>query len=87
LQVLPSTGTALALDINDPELNIIAGARYLRAMINRFKNADLALAAYNAGPTAVAAAGRAPNKLSRDYVTNVDHVWIRDVLAVLKCPH
>jgi soluble lytic murein transglycosylase-like protein len=85
LQVLPSTGTSLALDINDPKLNVVAGARYLRSMLNRFKDSDLALAAYNAGPTAVAAAGGAPNVTSLAYVANVNRVWRRDLPAVLTC--
>ena len=34
-------------------------------MIDRFESTELALAAYNAGPTAVAAAGGAPNGASR----------------------
>jgi soluble lytic murein transglycosylase-like protein len=85
LQVLPSTGASLSLDIGDPEVNVVAGARYLRAMLDRFKNADLALAAYNAGPTAVARVGRAPNAASMAYVLNVTHVWKRDLAAVLQC--
>jgi soluble lytic murein transglycosylase-like protein len=82
LQVLPSTGTALALDINDPDVNVVAGARYLRAMLNRFQDTNLALAAYNAGPTAVAAVGEPPNATSVAYVANVIRVWRRDLRAV-----
>ena len=40
-----------------PAQNILAGARYLRQMIDRFHSIDTALAAYNAGPSAVDAAG------------------------------
>lgn len=36
----------------DPSLNIRIGARYLMALLNRFKNLKLALFAYNVGPTA-----------------------------------
>jgi soluble lytic murein transglycosylase-like protein len=85
LQLLPSTGTALALDINDPHVNVVAGARYLRAMLNRFHDTSLALAAYNAGPTAVAAAGEAPNATAVAYVANVNRVWRDELLAVLSC--
>ena len=67
-----------------PESNIVGGARYLRQMLNRFHDVDLALAAYNAGPTAVAAAGRAPNDESVAYVANVREVWRRS-FAVLSC--
>ncbi|MDX6503101.1 MAG: hypothetical protein QOE29_226 [Gaiellaceae bacterium] len=85
LQVLPSTGTALALDINDPAVNVVAGARYLRSMLNRFNDTDLALAAYNAGPTAVAAAGEAPNATAVAYVGNVKRVWRDELFAVKAC--
>ena len=51
----------LALDINTPRTNVLAGARYLRQLLNEFGSNDLALAAYNTGPTAVARAGGAPS--------------------------
>jgi soluble lytic murein transglycosylase-like protein len=85
LQVLPSTGSALGLDINDPGQNVLAGARYLRLMLDRFSDTTLALAAYNAGPTAVAAAGEAPNAISVAYIGNVNRIWRRDLRAVLAC--
>jgi soluble lytic murein transglycosylase-like protein len=85
LQLLPSTGASLGLNIDDPGENIVAGARYLRAMLNRFHDTDLALAAYNAGPTAVAAVGEPPNAISVAYVGNVKRVWRRDLYAVKKC--
>ena len=40
---------------------MLAGARYLRMLLDRFQSTELALAAYNAGPTAVEKAGGAPN--------------------------
>jgi soluble lytic murein transglycosylase-like protein len=75
LQVLPSTGAALSLDVDVPETNVLAGARYLRQLLDRFQSADLALAAYNAGPTAVAAAGGAPTVETLAYVDRVDATW------------
>jgi len=76
LQVLPSTAKALHLDVSTPEKNVIAGARYLRILFDRFQSADLALAAYNAGPTAVdKAGGNAPNKASVAYVGEVTSLW------------
>ena len=75
LQVLPSTGQALSLDVNRPDTNVLAGAKYLRLLLDRFQSPDLALAAYNAGPTAVAKAGGAPSLQTVTYVANVDAVW------------
>lgn len=75
LQVLPSTGAALNLDVNRPDTNVLAGARYLRLLLDRFHSPDLALAAYNAGPTAVADAGGAPSAEVATYVANVTALW------------
>src|SRR6476659_7000575 len=60
LQLMHATARELRLDGEDPATNVLAGARYLRQMIDRFGSLDLALAAYNAGPSAVAKAGGAP---------------------------
>jgi soluble lytic murein transglycosylase-like protein len=85
-QLMPSTARAVGSpNYDDPASNIVGGARYLRLMINRFRDVDLALAAYNAGPTAVAAAGRAPNDESVSYVANVRRVWRDELPAVLAC--
>jgi soluble lytic murein transglycosylase-like protein len=75
LQVLPSTAAALRLDVNRPESNVLAGARYLSQLLTQFHSTDLALAAYNAGPTAVATAGGAPTQETLDYVENVTSLW------------
>jgi soluble lytic murein transglycosylase-like protein len=75
LQVLPSTARALNAHTSTPDRNVLAGARYLRLMIDRFKSTELALAAYNAGPTAVEKAGGAPNKLSQAYAREVTRLW------------
>ena len=53
LQVTPTTAAELKLNVDDPSSNVLAGARYLKIMLDRFQRTDLALAAYNAGPTAV----------------------------------
>jgi soluble lytic murein transglycosylase-like protein len=85
-QLLPSTARSVgAPNVDNPDSNIVGGARYLRAMINRFHDVDLALAAYNAGPTAVASAGRAPNDESVAYIANVKRVWREKLPAVLTC--
>jgi soluble lytic murein transglycosylase-like protein len=75
LQVLPSTATELRLDADRPESNVLAGARYLRQLLGRFHSTDLALAAYNAGPTAVSEAGGAPTEETAEYVANVTALW------------
>jgi soluble lytic murein transglycosylase-like protein len=75
LQVLPSTAAAMRLDVNRPDSNVLAGARYLAQLLRPFHSTDLALAAYNAGPTAVAASGGAPTQETLDYVENVTSLW------------
>jgi peptidoglycan DL-endopeptidase CwlO len=75
LQVMPATATALDLNVDEPSSNVLAGARYLRQMLDRFHSSDLALAAYNAGPTAVTAAGGAPSVEVQRYVANVNNLW------------
>src|SRR5436190_620252 len=65
----------LAPDINEPSSNVLAGARYLRQLLDHFRSSDLALAAYNAGPTAVEEAGGAPSGTVLVYVANVTALW------------
>ncbi len=77
LQVMPATAWELALDPDHPPSNALAGARYLRQMLDRFHSTDLALAAYNAGPTAVTKAGGAPSAETLTYVANVTRLWRR----------
>lgn len=72
LQLMPATARELRLDGGDPATNVLAGARYLRQMLDRFGSVDLALAAYNAGPTAIARAGAAPTVGTLRYVKNVE---------------
>jgi soluble lytic murein transglycosylase-like protein len=72
LQVMPATARELQLPGDSPAANVLAGARYLRRMLDRFQSVELALAAYNAGPTAVARAGGAPSLATLHYVKNVE---------------
>ncbi|MEL7058855.1 MAG: lytic transglycosylase domain-containing protein [Acidobacteriota bacterium] len=73
MQVLPSTARATADALRDPQINLDRGAAYLRHLLERFGgDLELALAAYNAGPTAVRRhAGVPPYRETRNYVHKV----------------
>jgi len=62
MQIIPETARELGLaNPFDPRQNILAGTRYLSRMLDRFGgDLPLALAAYNAGPGAVARHGGIP---------------------------
>src|SRR3954470_7748088 len=77
LQLMPATARELRVDGDDPATNVLAGARYLRQMIDRFGSLDLALAAYNAGPGAVEQAGGAPTTATLRYVKNIESRALR----------
>ena len=49
-QLMPDTARALGVDPRDPSQNLDGAARYLLAQLATFKDINLALAAYNAGP-------------------------------------
>ena len=73
-QLMPATAEMLGVDPNDPEQNLRGGARYLSDMIDRFDGRiDVALAAYNAGPTRVSQMwdGGADVPISGPYVQKV----------------
>ncbi len=84
MQLMDTTAEQMGVrDAFDPRDNIIGGAKYLRAQLDRFGNLDTALAAYNAGPTAVSEYGGVPPfKETQDYVRNVSSIYGRLKQAV-----
>jgi soluble lytic murein transglycosylase-like protein len=61
MQLMPGTARELGVDPSDPAQNAQGGATYLRQMLAMFDNdLELALAAYNAGPSAVVRHGGVP---------------------------
>lgn len=74
MQLMPATAAELGvLDSFDADQNIAGGTRYLSQLLERFKNdTRLAIAAYNAGPTAVDShRGIPPFPETRSYVERV----------------
>jgi len=60
-QLMPGTAASLGVDPTDPAQALDGGARYLRQQLDRFGGDERkALAAYNAGPGAVARFGGVP---------------------------
>lgn len=51
MQLMPDTARAMGVnDIFNPYENIMGGCKYLRTLLNQFKDAKLAVAAYDCGP-------------------------------------
>ena len=74
MQVLPATAEAYGeSDLRDPWVNVDVGSRYLGSLIDQHDgDLELALAAYNAGPAAVARHGGVPPfRETREYVRKV----------------
>jgi soluble lytic murein transglycosylase-like protein len=73
MQLMPQTAASLGVrDSYDPSQNIRGGTKYLRALLERFGDVELAVAAYNAGPAAVERyRGVPPYAETRNYVRNV----------------
>ncbi len=74
-QLMPATAAQLGVDPHDWQANLDGSARYLLMMLAQFGTPELALAAYNAGPEAIARHGGIP-----PYQETKNHV--RRVMAV-----
>lgn len=78
MQLMPATAQRYGVpDRRDPHRNLDGGVRYLRDLILRFNNVVLALAAYNAGESAVERYGNRvpPYPETRRYVQKVMQAW------------
>lgn len=77
-QLMPATARELGVDREDPAQNLDGAARYLVAQMDRFGSAELALAAYNAGPHRVVEYGGVPPfRETRAYVKRIAAIYER----------
>jgi soluble lytic murein transglycosylase-like protein len=74
MQIVPGTARILGIDDPfDPEKNIAAGTKYLRYLLDRFDDENIALAAYNAGEGNVARFGGVPPFTeTQEYISRVN---------------
>jgi len=85
MQLRPTTARAVASRLGirwngpemlfDPVYNIRLGVTYLDSLVDRFGDIDIALAAYNLGPTHVARQLRRGNAISGRYTQRVRDVY------------
>ena len=77
-QLMPDTARSLGVDPRDPSQNLDGAARYLLAQLATFKDINLALAAYNAGPHRVVEYfGIPPFTETRDYIARIHRIRSR----------
>jgi soluble lytic murein transglycosylase-like protein len=74
MQLMPETARDLGIDPYDPAQNVDAGVRLLRDLLDKYEGGLWrALAAYNAGPGAVAKYGWVPPyRETIDYINRID---------------
>jgi soluble lytic murein transglycosylase-like protein len=78
MQLMPKTAETLGVqDVFDPQQNVDGGVRYLKDLLDQHDDdVSLALAAYNAGPTAVARhGGIPPYPETKKYVKRVLEIY------------
>ncbi|MCR8493698.1 lytic transglycosylase domain-containing protein [Brucella anthropi] len=77
-QLMPDTAAFLKVDINNPVENLRGSGEYLLWLLESFGSPDLAVAAYNAGPEAVAKhRGVPPFNETREHVRKVLSAFFR----------
>ena len=75
---MPETAHRLGVDRKDMAQNLDGAARYLLSQLAEFRDVDLALAAYNAGPHRVTEYGGVPPfQETRTYITRVNRIRAR----------
>jgi len=84
MQLMPATATELEVtDPYDPDQNVRGGTTYLARLLHRFGRLEVALAAYNAGPTAVERhEGVPPYRETRAYIQRVLRLYKGEGAAV-----
>lgn len=78
MQLMPATAEGLGVrDGYNPKQNILGGAKYIAAQLNRFEgNIEYALAAYNAGPNSVVKYdGIPPYEETQNYVKKIMNIY------------
>jgi len=82
MQLMPQTAKRFGVEnVWDPRQNVEGGAKYLRELLDLFRNdLKLALAAYNAGEGAVKKYGNKipPYRETRDYVRKVIRFYLNE---------